>query len=227
LTQNETATGVAMEISRFTPRGLIAVDAVSAAGGLRVDADEFDFYYFSPQKGFASDAGLWIALTSPAAIERIESIAASDRYVPAFLDLKAALDNSRNDQTYNTPPLASLFLVVEQIDWMLDNGGLEWAAARCDRSADILYSWAESSPFAEPFVKAPEQRSPVVGTIDFDGSISAADIAVALRENGIVDTESYRKLGRNQLRIGMFPAVEPDDVAALTRCIDYVVEAMS
>jgi phosphoserine aminotransferase len=227
LTHNETSTGVAMEIARFTPRGLIAVDAVSAAGGLRVTAKEFDFYYFSPQKGFASDAGLWIALVSQAAIERIESIAASDRYVPPFLDLKAALDNSRKNQTYNTPPLASIFLMVEQIDWMLDNGGLEWAAGRCDRSADLLYSWAESSSFAEPFVKDSEQRSHVVGTIDFDDSVKADDVAAALRANGIVDTEPYRQLGRNQLRIGMYPAVEPDDVAALTRCIDHVVGVLS
>ncbi|MGH2693260.1 MAG: phosphoserine transaminase [Actinomycetota bacterium] len=226
LTHNETSTGVAMEIRRFTPRGLIAVDAVSAAGGLRVAAGEFDFYYLSPQKGFASDAGLWVALCSPAAIERIETIAASDRYVPPFLDLKAALDNSRRDQTYNTPPLVALFLMVEQIDWMLENGGLEWAATRCDRSAGTLYSWAESRSFAEPFVKDPDQRSHVVGTIDFDSSVDATAVTAALRANGIVDTEPYRKLGRNQLRVGMYPAVEPDDVAALTRCIDHIVEVL-
>lgn len=226
LTHNETSTGVAMPIRRPAPQGLVAVDGTSAAGALIIEATEFDAYYFAPQKAFASDGGLWVALLSPSAIERIEKIAASDRYVPASLDLSTALDSSRENQTYNTPALATLFLMVEQVDWMLDNGGLAWAASRCDRSADILYTWAEKSDAATPFVRAPEQRSPVVGTIDFDESVDAKSIAAALRANGIVDTEPYRKLGRNQLRVGMYPAIEPDDVESLTHCIDYMVEAI-
>jgi phosphoserine aminotransferase len=226
LTHNETSTGVAMPVARVTSDDLTAVDATSAAGGLRVSAQDFDVYYFAPQKAFASDGGLWLALCSPAAIERIEEIKASGRAVPASLDLKVALDNSRRNQTYNTPALATLFLMVEQLDWMNDNGGLDWAAARCDRSADLLYSWAEERPYAVPFVKDPAQRSHVVGTIDIEG-FDATSISAALRANGIVDTEPYRKLGRNQLRVGMYPAVEPEDVARLTRCVDYVVEVMS
>ncbi|MGH2747687.1 MAG: phosphoserine transaminase [Actinomycetota bacterium] len=226
LTHNETSTGVAMPIRRPAPQGLVGVDATSAAGALRVDAAEFDTYYFAPQKAFASDGGLWVALLSPAAIERIGKIAVSDRYIPPSLDLSIALDNSRKDQTYNTPALATLFLMVEQLDWMLDQGGLAWAASRCDRSADILYTWAEKSDVATPFVREPGQRSPVVGTIDFDESVDAASISAAMRANGIVDTEPYRKLGRNQLRVGMYPAIEPDDVEALTRCVDYVLEAI-
>jgi phosphoserine aminotransferase len=222
LTHNETSTGVSMHIEHV-PGGLVAVDATSAAGGLRVNAESFDFYYFAPQKGFASDGGLWIALASPQALERIESIAAGERYVPPSLDLMIALENSRKDQTYNTPGLATVFLMVEQIEWMIDNGGLEWSAARCDRSADILYSWADAHELATPFVKDPQMRSHVVGTIDFAESVDAMEIARALRANGIVDTEPYRKLGRNQLRIGMYPAIEPSDVEALTRCIDYVL----
>ncbi len=227
LTHNETSTGVAMPVRRPSPRALTVVDATSAAAGLRIDTRNFDVYYFAPQKGFASDGGLWIALCSPAALERIERIAASERYVPPSLDLKIALDNSTKEQTYNTPALATIFLMAEQLEWMLHNGGLEWSTARCDRSADILYSWAESSTVAVPFVKEPSQRSHVVGTIDFGEGTDASKIAKALRANGIVDTEPYRKLGRNQLRIAMYPSIEPDDVEKLTRSIDFVVEALS
>jgi phosphoserine aminotransferase len=227
LTHNETSTGVMMPVRRAAPGGLVLADATSAAGCLRVDLSESDAYYFSPQKGFASDGGLWLALLSPAAIERVEMIASSDRQIPLSLDLKIALDNSRRNQTYNTPPLASLFLMVEQIDWIRDGGGLEWAASRCDRSADILYSWAEAAEYCEPFVKDPDQRSRSVGTIDFAASVEAPAISTALRANGIVDTEPYRKLGRNQLRVGMYPAVEPSDVEGLTRCIDYVVDVLA
>ncbi len=234
LTHNETSTGVAMEIRRpagaslpTSGGGLVAVDATSAAGGLRVDPAEFDAYYLAPQKCFAADGGLWAALLSPAAVERIERIAASGRWVPAFLDLKIALDNSRLDQTYNTPALATLFLFAEQLDWMLDQGGLGWTTGRCDRSAEILYTWAEGSGFARPFVENPADRSHVVGTIDFVDAVDAAAVAKVLRANGVVDTEPYRKLGRNQLRIAMFPAVEPDDVAALCACVNYVVGALA
>jgi phosphoserine aminotransferase len=226
LTHNETSTGVSMPVRRPTPRSFVAVDGTSAAAGLRLDVKECDVYYFAPQKGFASDGGLWIALCSPAAVERIERIAASDRYIPPSLDLSIALDNSRKDQTYNTPALATLWLMVEQLEWIIDSGGLEWSAGRCDRSADILYTWADKSPAASPFVADESQRSHVVGTIDFAGNVDAKAIAAALRANGIVDTEPYRKLGRNQLRIAMYPAIEPDDVEALTRCIDYVLDAL-
>jgi phosphoserine aminotransferase len=227
LTHNETSTGVAMPVRRLTRRGLVAVDATSAAAGMRVDPDEFDFYYFAPQKGLGSDGGLWIALASPAAIERIEALAASDRYIPASIDLGIALDNSRKDQTYNTPALATIFLAAEQVEWINENGGLEWAAARCLESSATLYEWAESCPLASPFVVRAEQRSPVVVTIDFESSIDATHITSALRGNGIVDTESYRKLGRNQIRIAVFPAVDPDDVRALTGCLDYVLERLT
>jgi phosphoserine aminotransferase len=227
LTHNETSTGVAMEVRRPEgAAGLVAVDATSAAGGLRVDAAETDCYYFAPQKCFASDGGLWVAACSPAAVERIERLKASGRWVPAFLDLGIALENSRLDQTYNTPALATLFLFAEQLGWMLQNGGLEWAAGRSDRSADILYGWAERSEYATPFVTRPEQRSHVVGTIDLDARIDARQVSAALRANGVVDTESYRKLGRNQLRIATFPAIDPDDVAALTACVDFVAAAL-
>lgn len=226
LIHNETSTGVAMEVERVQDNALISVDATSAAAGLRVDPSHFDVYYFAPQKGFASDGGLWLALCSPDAIERIEKLAASDRYIPPSLDLKVALDNSRKDQTYNTPALATLFLMVEQIDWILHNGGLEWSAGRCDRSADILYSWAESSEVAWPFVKDPDRRSHVVGTVDFAEVLDASAISKALRANGILDTDPYRKLGRNQLRVAMYPAVEPDDIEKLTRCIDHVVKVL-
>ena len=227
LTHNETSTGVAMPVRRVAPQGIVAVDATSAAGGLLVDPSDFDVYYFAPQKCFASDGGLWIGLFSPAALERVESTSKSERYVPASLDLQIAVDNSRKDQTYNTPALATLFLMAEQVDWMLANGGLDWTVGRCARSADILYSWAEASEVATPFVESPAQRSAVVATIDFSGGVDAQAIAAALRGNGIVDTEPYRKLGRNQLRIATYPAIEPDDVQQLTRCIDYVVERLA
>ncbi len=228
LTHNETSTGVAMEIRRPAgAEGLVAVDATSAAGGMRVDPAEFDVYYLAPQKCFASDGGLWVALCSPAAVERIERIAATDRWVPSFLDLKIALDNSRLDQTYNTPALVTLHLFVQQLEWMLGNGGLEWTAARCDRSAEILYTWAEQSGFARPFVENPADRSHVVGTIDFVDAVDAAAVAKVLRQNGVVDTEPYRKLGRNQMRIAMFPAIDPEDVAALCGCITHIVGALA
>ncbi len=185
------------------------VDATSGAGGLRFDPAQLDVYYFAPQKCFGSDGGLWLAACSPAAIARIEQIAATGRWVPPSLDLGIALEQSRLDQTYNTPALATLFLLAHQIEWMLEHGGLEWCASRCDRSAEILYGWAEASPFATPFVEKPDERSHVTATIDFDDAVDAAALAKALRANGIVDTEPYRKLGRNQLRIGIFPAVEP------------------
>jgi phosphoserine aminotransferase len=226
-THNETSTGVAVAPVRpEAAEGLVLVDATSAAGGLRFDPSQVDAYYFAPQKALASDGGLWLAALSPAAIERIERIAAGDRWVPAFLDLGIALDNSRKDQTYNTPALATIFLAVQQVEWVLHNGGLPFAAGRCDRSAEILYGWAESRDYATPFVADPEIRSHVVATIDLDDEIPAATVSGVLRHNLVVDTESYRKLGRNQLRIAMFPAVDPDDVEALTRCIDYVVERL-
>ncbi len=226
-THNETSTGVAVAPVRpEAAEGLVLVDATSAAGGLRFDPSQVDAYYFAPQKALASDGGLWLAALSPAAIERIERISAGDRWVPAFLDLGIALDNSRKDQTYNTPALATIFLAVQQIEWVLHNGGLPFAAGRCDRSAEILYGWAESRDYATPFVADPEIRSHVVATIDLDDEIPAATVSGVLRQNLVVDTESYRKLGRNQLRIAMFPAVDPDDVEALTRCIDYVVERL-
>jgi phosphoserine aminotransferase len=224
LTHNETSTGAMATIRRPSPEAFVAVDATSAAGALRVDPAQLDVYYFAPQKVFASDGGLWLALLSPSALERIDRI---DRWVPASLDLRIARDNSRLDQTYNTPALATLFLLAEQLDWLNGLGGLDAAARRCEESAGILYGWADASPYATPFVKDPEQRSTVVGTIDFDATIDAAEIAKTLRANGIVDTEPYRKLGRNQLRIGMFPAVEPDDVRQLTRCIDYVASHLT
>ena len=225
LIQNETSTGVAPRWGR-PGAGLIAVDATSAAGGMPVDPAEFDAYYFSPQKCFASDGGLWLAACSPAAIERIGRTAASGRYVPPSLDLKIAVDNSRKDQTYNTPGLATLFLMADQIDWILTRGGLAWAAERCALSSSILYEWAEASRFAEPFVRDPELRSPVVVTIDFSNAVDATAVSATLRANGIVDTEPYRKLGRNQLRIATYPSIEPDDVTKLTRCIDHVVDAL-
>jgi phosphoserine aminotransferase len=232
LTHNETSTGVAMEISRpggpaGTAGSLVAVDATSAAGGLRVDPREFDAYYFAPQKCFGSDGGLWVALMSPDALERVSRIAESSRRVPAFLDLAIALDNSTKNQTYNTPALATIFLFVDQVEWMLEQGGLEWACSRSDRSSAILYGWAEKSSYATPFVEDPAQRSRVVGTVDLDTSLDAAAVARILRENGILDTEPYRKLGRNQLRIATFPGIEPADVEALTACVDHVVERLA
>jgi phosphoserine aminotransferase len=228
---NETSTGVMMDVQRpdgvDAAQGLVLVDATSGAGGLRVDPAQFDVYYFAPQKSFGSEGGLWLACCSPAAIERIERIGASGRWTPPSLSLPIALENSRLDQTYNTPALATLFLVADQLDWMLDHGGLEWCASRCDRSAEIVYGWAEAHEHATPFVAKPDERSRVTATIDFDESVDAAWLAAQLRANGIVDTESYRKLGRNQLRIAMFPAIEPDDLAILTRAIDYLIERAS
>ena len=228
LTHNETSTGVAMPIIRpaGTDGALVLVDATSAAGGLMVDAKEFDTYYFAPQKSFASDGGLWIAIMSPAAIARAEKIKASGRWIPAFFDLGIAIENSRLDQTYNTPALVTLMLLAEQIEWMNANGGLSFAAGRSTASSEILYSWAEKTSYTTPFVTDPAMRSKVVGTINFDDAIDATKICAALRANGIVDTEPYRKLGKNQLRIGMFPAVDPSDVEALTKCIDHVVAAL-
>lgn len=228
LTHNETSTGVSMPISR--PAGsdgaLVLVDATSGAGGLAVDAKEFDTYYFAPQKSFASDGGMWLALMSPAAIARVEKIKASNRWVPAFFDLTTAIENSRLDQTYNTPALATLILLAEQIEWMNQNGGMKFSAGRSADSASRLYGWAERTAYTTPFVTDPAMRSNVVGTINFDDSIDATKVAAALRANGIVDTEPYRKLGKNQLRIGMFPAVEPSDIDALTASIDFVVNAL-
>lgn len=220
---NETSTGVVMPVHR--PSGsdgaLVAIDATSGAGGLPVRAEDFDVYYFAPQKSFAADGGLWIALMSPAALERVAEI---DRWVPEILSLRTALDNSAKEQTYNTPAIATLFLLADQIDWMLENGGLAWTVSRTKDSSDRLYSWAEKTSYTTPFVADPVNRSQVVGTIDFDESIDASAIAKALRANGIVDVEPYRKLGRNQLRVGMFPAIEPADVTALTQCVDWLVE---
>jgi phosphoserine aminotransferase len=225
---NETSTGVMVPARRPTGSlgALVAIDATSGAGGLPVRATDVDVYYFAPQKCFASDGGLWIALLSPAALERIAEISSSGRWVPEFLSLSTALDNSLKDQTYNTPAVATLLLLLDQIEWMLAGGGLSWCVARTTDSSSRLYSWAESSPYATPFVTDPAKRSLVVGTVDFVDSVNAAAVAAALRTNGIVDTEPYRKLGRNQLRIGMFPAVDPDDVSALTACIDWVVERL-
>ncbi len=229
-THNETSTGVMMPLER--PAGvaasdaLVMVDATSAAGGLRWQPHNVDCYYFAPQKSFASDGGLWLACVSPAAIERIERIAKSGRWMPAILDLSQALDNSRRDQTLNTPALATLFLMNEQVRWMNDNGGLEFAAGRCDQSAANIYGWADASTYATPFVATSAERSHVVATIDLDGTVDANVVAKVLRANGVVDTESYRKLGRNQLRVAMFPAIEPGDVAQLTRCIDFVADAL-
>jgi phosphoserine aminotransferase len=227
LTQNETSTGVMMRIERPAGSGLVAVDATSGAGGLNVDATQFDCYYFAPQKSFASDGGLWLAICSPAAIERIEGLAASGRWTPAFLDLKIALDNSRLNQTYNTPALATLHLLASQIAWMNDNGGLAFSAGRSAQSAQILYTWAEASDFATPFVTNPDHRSNVVGTIDFSDDVDAELVAKILRAHGVLDTEPYRKLGRNQLRIAMFPSVDSEDVASLCACINYIVGNLS
>jgi phosphoserine aminotransferase len=229
LTHNETSTGVAMPIRRVPgadPGALVVVDATSGAGGLPVDIGETDVYYFGPQKCFGSDGGLWIALVSPAAQARAAEIAAGGRYIPGFLSLSLAIDNSAKLQTYNTPSVATLLLLAEQVEWMLGQGGLAWATARTADSSSRLYTWAEKSPYATPFVADPAQRSQVVGTIDFADAVDAAAVAAALRANGIVDTEPYRTLGRNQLRIGMFPSVDPADVEALTGCIDYVVERL-
>lgn len=225
---NETSTGVAVPVAR--PAGsegaLVAIDATSGAGGLPVDANEFDVYYFAPQKSFAADGGLWLALMSPAAVSRVEEIGGSDRWIPEFLSLTTALDNSRKDQTYNTPAVATLFLLADQIEWMLGNGGLEWTTKRTADSSGRLYEWAEKTSYTTPFVSDPALRSQVVGTIDFTDEVDAAAVAKVLRANGIVDVEPYRKLGRNQLRVGLFPAIEPDDVTKLTQSIEWVVERL-
>lgn len=223
---NETSTGVMLAVKRPENSGeaLVVIDATSGAGGLPLDATQVDVYYFAPQKALGSDGGLWLAACSPAALDRIEEIAAGDRWIPAFLSLKTALDNSLQDQTYNTPALVTLFLLNEQLGWMLEIGGLDGCVERTSKSAGTLYRWAEASELATPFVTAPDLRSLVVGTIDFDESVDAAALASVLRANGILDTEPYRKLGRNQLRIGMFPAIDPEDVTRLTACIDWVLE---
>jgi phosphoserine aminotransferase len=224
---NETSTGVAVPVQR--PAGseghaLVVIDATSAAGGLPVDIADTDAYYFAPQKNFAADGGLWLAIMSPAALARVEKIAASGRWVPDFLSLPIAIDNSLKNQTYNTPAIGTLVMLVEQLDWLNGNGGLDWAVKRTADSSQRLYSWATATSYTTPFVTDPALRSQVVGTIDFSDDVDAAAVAKALRANGIVDTEPYRKLGRNQLRVAMFPAVDPDDVSALTRCVDWVVE---
>jgi phosphoserine aminotransferase len=228
---NETSTGVMVPVRRpaadQTGDALVLIDATSGAGGLPVDVSQADAYYFAPQKSFAADGGLWIALLSPAAQERIRALDASERWIPAFLSLQTALENSLKDQTYNTPAVASLFLLADELRWMLDGGGLDWCVSRTTASSEHLYGWAQRSGYASPFVTDPAKRSLVVGTIDFDDALDAAVVAKTLRANGIVDTEPYRKLGRNQLRIGMFPAVQPGDVQALTACIDWVVERIS
>jgi phosphoserine aminotransferase len=223
---NETSTGVMVPVVRPADAGdaLVLIDATSGAGGLPLDAAQADAYYFAPQKSFASDGGLWLALLSPAAIERIEQVAATDRWIPEFLSLSTALANSRQDQTLNTPAIATLVLLAEQLDWMLANGGLPWCVRRTTESADTLYGWADAAPYATPFVADPAKRSLVVGTIDFADGVDAARIAATLRANGIVDVEPYRKLGRNQLRVAMFPAIEPADVQALTACVDWVAQ---
>ena len=229
LTHSETSTGVMMPVRR--PAGtddgaLVAVDATSGAGGLPVDPAEFDVYYFSPQKCFASDGGLWLALMSPAALERIERVASSGRWVPASYDLRVARDNSAKDQTYNTPALATIFMMAEQVDWFLGQGGLDWAVSRTTDSSGRLYTWADKSAYASCFVAEPDERSLVVGTVDLVDGVDGEAVCAVLRAHGVVDTEPYRKLGRNQLRIGMFPAVDPADVEALTGCIDHVVERL-
>ena len=229
-THNETSTGVAMELRRVAGAddgALVLVDATSGAGGLPVDVAETDVYYFAPQKSFASDGGLWLALMSPAALQRVAEVQATGRWVPAFSDLQIAIDNSRLDQTYNTPALATVFLLAEQVDWFNSQGGLPWTTERTAESSRRLYTWADKSDYATPFVTDPSMRSAVVGTIDLDDAVDASAVAKVLRANGIVDTEPYRKLGRNQLRIAMFPAVEPDDVDALTACVDHVVSRLT
>ncbi|MFI5807264.1 phosphoserine transaminase [Streptomyces sp. NPDC051561] len=228
-THNETSTGVAAPIKRVTggdPGSLVLVDATSGAGGLPVDITETDVYYFAPQKSFAADGGLWLAAFSPAALERAARVHASGRHVPEFFSLPTAIDNSLKNQTYNTPALSTLFLLDEQLNWLNKQGGLDWAVKRTGASSSALYSWAETSKHATPFVSDPAKRSQVIGTIDFADGIDAAAIAKVLRANGIVDTEPYRKLGRNQLRVAMFPAVDPADVQALTACIDYVIDQL-
>ncbi|MCW2783207.1 MAG: phosphoserine aminotransferase, partial [Marmoricola sp.] len=222
--QNETSTGVMAPVTRVDADALTVIDATSAAGGIDFDAAQADVYYFAPQKNFASDGGLWFALFSPAAIERVARIAASDRYIPEFLSIQNAIDNSRLNQTLNTPAISTLLLMQSQVDWINGNGGLAWADARTKESSGVLYDWADATEYTTPFVTNPDHRSQVVVTIDFDERIDAAGIAKTLRENGIVDTEPYRKLGRNQLRVATFTAIEPDDVRALVKSIEFVVE---
>jgi phosphoserine aminotransferase len=224
---NETSTGVCAPIHRPPSDALVLVDGTSAAGGMRVDPANFDVYYFAPQKCFASDGGIWLALCSPAAIERIERVGAGDRWIPASLDLTIAVENSRLQQTYNTPALATLFLLDQQLQWMLANGGMDFTAGRCEKSAGIMYGWADAHEHATPFVAEAGARSFVTATIDFDDTVDAAALAQALRANGIVDVEPYRKLGRNQLRIALFPAIEPDDVQRLTGAIDYLIPRLA
>jgi phosphoserine aminotransferase len=226
---NETSTGVAVPVRRVEgadPDALLLIDATSGAGSLDVDVRQADVYYFAPQKAFGSDGGLWIALMSPAALERAAAIKATGRYIPQFLDLVTAIEQSRLEQTYNTPALATVFLAAEQTDWMNAQGGLAWATKRSAESAAAIYGWADRADFATPFVADPALRSNAVATIDFADGVDAAAIAKVLRANGIVDTEPYRKLGRNQLRVALYPTVEPSDVEALTRCIDHVVERL-
>jgi phosphoserine aminotransferase len=226
---NETSTGVAVPVRRVPgadPDALMLHDATSAAAGIEVDLSQSDVYYFAPQKGLASDGGLWLALMSPAAIARAEEIKAGGRYIPAFLDLVTAIENSRKQQTYNTPALATIFLAAEQVDWINAHGGLTWSAKRCAESAGVIYGWADRCSYADPFVTDPALRSPVVATIDFDASVDASVVAKVLRANGVVDTEPYRKLGRNQLRVALYPAVDPSDVEALTACVDHVVQRL-
>jgi len=224
--QNETSTGVMAPVTRVSADALTVIDATSSAGGIDFDASQADVYYFAPQKNFASDGGMWFALFSPKAIERVERIASSDRYIPEFLSLKNAVDNSRLNQTLNTPALSTMLLLDSQVRWINENGGLAWADARTRESSSALYQWAESVSYATPFVADPQHRSQVVVTIDFDDSVDAAAVAKALRANGVVDTEPYRKLGRNQLRVATFTAIDPDDIRKLISCIEFVVDAL-
>lgn len=226
---NETSTGARTDVIRIEgadPGALMVVDGTSAAGGMAADLSLVDAYYFSPQKGLSSDGGLWLAFLSPAAVERAERLTA-ERWVPDTLNLATAIKNARAQQTLNTPALATLFLMAEQLDWLLENGGIDFAVSRTRASSEHLYSWAEQSGWATPFVGDPSHRSPVVGTIDFDDRVDAARVCAVMRSNGIVDIEPYRKLGRNQIRVGMFPSIDPDDVAALTRCLDWVAERVT
>ncbi|MFM8828601.1 MAG: phosphoserine transaminase [Actinomycetota bacterium] len=228
LTQNETSTGVCMPVARpagADPDALVLVDATSAAGGMAVDPHEFDVYYLSPQKALASDGGLWLAACSPRALQRIDDLA--DRWAPASLDLLIARDNSVKDQTYNTPALATIFLLVQQVEWIMNQGGLSWAEDRCRQSSGALYDWADAHELAAPFVADPAMRSPVVVTIDLNDRVDATQVCAVLRANGVVDTDSYRKLGRNQIRVATFPAISPDDARQLTACLDYVVELLA
>jgi phosphoserine aminotransferase len=227
---NETSTGVMAPVRRVDGAdadALVLVDATSGAGGLPVDIEQVDAYYFAPQKNFAADGGLWVAVMSPAALDRAAEIAATDRWVPAFLDLPTAIDNSTKNQTYNTPALATLFLLADQLDWLNGQGGLDFAVSRTSDSSSRLYGWAEKTSYTTPYVADPDERSLVIGTIDFDDTVDAAQVARTLRANGIVDVEPYRKLGRNQLRVAMFSAIDPADVEALTVCIDHVVERLA